>query len=112
MIDAVALGALPMANVLAVALVIGYRRHGSGRFLLGFEAFGAVALSLYVVVAIFFTEELVVPYINLALDPLLEYTDIDFPHIEPIIPLIELVMLGLPQLAFSLIGGFLSPRGR
>ena len=41
--ELVVLGALPMANVLAVGLLIGLRRRGSRPFLLGFEAFGAMA---------------------------------------------------------------------
>ena len=45
MIHALLMGALPMANVLVLALVIGHRRRGS-RFLLGFEVFGATALVL------------------------------------------------------------------
>ena len=48
------LGALPMANVLAVGILIGQRRPGSRPFLLGFEAFGAMALALYVALASFF----------------------------------------------------------
>src|SRR4051812_42001478 len=41
------LGALPMANVLAVGFLLGQRRPNSRSFLLGFETFGAVALVLY-----------------------------------------------------------------
>src|SRR5207244_1304988 len=60
-------GALPMANVLVVALVIGHRRRGNRRFLWGFEVFGATALALYVAAASLYTEELVQPFINLVL---------------------------------------------
>ena len=48
------LGALPMANVLAVGILIGQRRPGSRPFLLGFEAFGAMALALYIALVSFF----------------------------------------------------------
>ena len=41
------LGALPMANVLAVVFLVGRHRPGSRPFLLGFEAFGAMALTLF-----------------------------------------------------------------
>ena len=57
------LGALPMANVLAVGLLIGQRRPGTHPFLLGFEAFGAVALALYVAGACLFTEPLLISYL-------------------------------------------------
>jgi hypothetical protein len=46
-LEFLALGALPMANVLAVGIVIGYRRRECRPFLLGFEACGAAALVLY-----------------------------------------------------------------
>jgi hypothetical protein len=42
-------GALPMATLLVVVLLIGYRRRSSRLFILGFESFGALALALYVV---------------------------------------------------------------
>jgi hypothetical protein len=44
----VALGAVPMANVLALGLLVGWRHPGSRRFLVGFETFGALALAFYV----------------------------------------------------------------
>jgi hypothetical protein len=40
MIGALALGAIPMANVLAVGLLIGVWRRGRRPFLWGFETFG------------------------------------------------------------------------
>src|SRR5262249_55663704 len=42
------LGALPMANVLAVGMLVGQRRPGSRPFLMGFEAFGAMALAFFI----------------------------------------------------------------
>jgi len=108
--DALVTGALPMANVLVVGLLIGLRRRRSRPFLSGFEVFGATALALYVAGAIFFTEELVMPYLNLVLKPLARTIGI-----RPFLSTVKLlvlasvaaVMLGLPQLAFALIGGFL-----
>ena len=70
------IGALPMANVLVVGLLIGHRRRGSRRFLLGFEAFGAMALAVYVTVASLFTEDLVIPYLRLSYNLLLGYTNL------------------------------------
>ena len=46
------LGALPMANVLAVGILIAQQRPGSRPFFLGFEAFGAMALALFITVAV------------------------------------------------------------
>jgi hypothetical protein len=43
-----AIGALPMANVLAFGLVVGCLQRGSRPFLAGFEAIGALALAFYV----------------------------------------------------------------
>src|SRR5271170_4739864 len=65
------LGGLPMAHVLAVGLLLG-RRRGSHPFLLGFEAFGATALALYIAGVSLFTEELVRPFLRLVLEHLLE----------------------------------------
>jgi hypothetical protein len=53
-------GALPMANVLAVGLLIGHWRPGNRPFLLGFVAFGAMALATYVAMATCFPREIVV----------------------------------------------------
>jgi hypothetical protein len=99
-----ALGALPMANVLTVGILIGQRHRGNRPFLLGFEAFGAVALVLYLALMGFFAEESVVPYLYLVLTPLARTIG---PHI-PVRYAITAVLLGLPQLAFALIGGVLS----
>jgi hypothetical protein len=60
------LGALPMANVLAVGLLIGHRRRGSRRFLSGFVVLGAIASAVYVEVASLFAEELGIPYMMLS----------------------------------------------
>jgi hypothetical protein len=54
------LGALPMANVLAVGLASRQRRPGTRPFLLGFVPFGAMALALYVATATSFPREIVV----------------------------------------------------
>ena len=40
-----------MANVLVVGMLVAQRRPGSRPFLLGFEAFGAMALALYIALA-------------------------------------------------------------
>jgi hypothetical protein len=44
-------GAVPMANVLVIGLLVGRWRPGSRPYVLGFEAFGATALVAYVAIA-------------------------------------------------------------
>jgi hypothetical protein len=100
-----ALGAMPMATVLAIGLIIGYRRHGSRPFLLGFESFGAVALALFAVLAASFGEKMLDSYIRIFIEPLPKILGPaqSLFHIP-----IACVALGLPQVAFALMGGFLS----
>ena len=105
------LGALPMANVLAVGMLIGQRRPASRPFLLGFEAFGAMALALSIALASCFPEEVVmrclVPFGDLVekiIGPNRPFVFI------PILCLVAVVVLGGPQVAFALMGGFLSRR--
>jgi len=99
-------GALPMANILAVGLLIGYRRRGSRRFVWGFEAFGVTALALFIAGASFFFAESVGPYLNLAIEPLVKahgavVTNVELWCFQAILG----VMLVLPQVAIALIGG-------
>jgi hypothetical protein len=104
------IGAMPMANVLVVGLLVGHRRRGGRRFLIGFEAFGAMALGAYVVSSSLFAEELVIPYLRLVFTPFLLYLDnvtrMSLQSYLAIYYLILAVLLGLPLLAFGLIGGF------
>lgn len=106
------LGALPMANVLAVGLLIAQQRPKSRPFLLGFEAFGAMALALYVFLATIFPlhDSPIMSCLESLIDrlggffgqtPFVEIT-IEYP--------VAVAMLGGPQLAFALLGGFLSRR--
>jgi hypothetical protein len=105
------LGALPMANVLAVGILIGLQSSGSSPFLLGFEAFGAMALALYVALLSWRPRGLVIPYL-LSLIRVLEQTvGRDRPFVFlPVLFFGSVVMLGLPQVAFALIGAFLCRR--
>jgi hypothetical protein len=110
--QALILGALPMANVLAVGILIGQRRPGNRPFLLGFEAFGAIALTLSVAVACFFPDA--VTLCLMVIEAILEGTiGRHHPFIfTPIEGFVAVVMLGLPQVAFALFGGSLSRRFR
>jgi hypothetical protein len=108
LIYALLMGALPMANVLMLALVIGHRRQGS-RFFLGFEVFGATALAFYVAAVSLYTEELVPPFADL-LSPLViafrNGTTLSTLGVL-IVESAAAVILLLPQVAIALIGGFL-----
>jgi hypothetical protein len=104
-------GALPMANILAVGILIGRRRRGSRPFFLGFEAFGVISLALYVVSAIFFRDRVFDPYLHLFLflDPIMEIIGRRPAVVSvPIRISVSVVILVVPQLAFALLGGFLS----
>ena len=109
-------GVLPMANVLVVGLAIGRRSPKSRRFLLGFAAFGATALISFVIAAILFPDQLSVRYLRLGLKPYMNAVGPSMTTatigLHPTILLgffaIPVAMLGLPQLAFALIGGVLS----
>jgi hypothetical protein len=107
--ELVVLGALPMANVLAVGLLIGLLRRGSHPFLLGFEAFGVMALAFYLALTGFSPHPWVISYLELLLEPTRSTIETDRPGVLiASICSVAVVMLGLPQLTFALIGGFLS----
>ena len=104
------IGAMPMANVLMVGLLVRDWRRGGHRFLIGFEAFGMTALAAYIVSASLFAKELVIPYLRLVHTPFVSYIDAlartSIQCYFVIYYLILAVLLGLPLLAVALIGGF------
>ena len=103
-------GGLPMANLLAIGLLIVRQRLRSSPFLLGFAVFGAMALGLFVATTILCTGIWFEPYLNLVLDPIMN--SLGRPMTLTIAQMLMLcsivaVMLGLPQLAFAVVGGLL-----
>ena len=102
------LGVLPMTNVLAVGLMIGYRNRESRTFLLGFEAFGATVLALYAAV-IPSSAELSWTYFAPAVEV---WRSTIGPFGTTVRGLLGYSFLSLwatwPQLAFALFGGFLT----
>ncbi len=108
-------GAVPMANVLVVGLLIAQQRPRSRPFLLGFEFFGAIALASYIALALLFPGPSgpIRPYVAIVLDPIVAPMGLTRTLSSVlIIWLVVLFMLGWPQLAFALLGGFLSRRYR
>jgi hypothetical protein len=110
-------GALPMANVLVVGMLIARQRLRSRPFLLGFEGFGAIALALYIYLATssplspLSAEGPIESYLRLAFDPLNAVIRPYGPFVRSAIQLlVGVLMLIGPQLVFALIGGFLSRR--
>ena len=105
------IGAMPMANVLVVGLLVDHWRRRDRKFLVGFEALGTLALAAYVALASLFAKELVFPYLRLVHTPFMSYIDhrivISHQFYFVIYYLILAVLLGLPLLTFALIGGFL-----
>ncbi len=102
-------GALPMANVLAVGILIGQQRPGSGQFLLRFEAFGAMALALYVAFSFVPNERAMTAYLAPFDDLWITIGDLPFVSI-PFRYLFAGALCVWPQVAFALLGGFLSRR--
>lgn len=103
------MGALPMANVLVAGLLIGYPYRRSHRFLLGFEAIGAMALALYIVGVSLYQEKFVTRYFDLFISPDVRTFGPSLTSVHVVVLYsITVVMLVLPQLAFALISWFLS----
>ena len=107
------LGALPMANILAVSILVGRRRPGSRPFLLGFETFGAMALAVYVASLSMFRGELWVFHLAPVLRSTAEAVAACPPFVSlPVLCSTTMVMLLLPQVIFALFGGLLSQQYR
>lgn len=110
-VEVLTYGTLPMANLLAVGIMVGLRRPETRPFLWGFEAFGATALAFFVPLAYLCTEEFVQPYILwvLRLRSLQRIVNLFSPVVRvPIFYTIAALLVSLPQLAFAIIGGLLS----
>lgn len=110
MIGALVLGAIPMGNILAFGLLFFLRRRGKLPFLLGFETFGAIVLTLYISGFVLFPDLSVKPLHNHFLKTLVPYF-----QTGPLISSVGMVslfsvmiaILTLPQVAFALLGGWL-----
>jgi hypothetical protein len=105
-------GALPMANVLAIGLVISLRRPGTRPFLLGFEVFGALALAVCVVLASYFPDDTIIPYVGLFFNHVWIGAGMPRAVYVAIVCAVSVIVLGSPQLGFAVTGGLLSRRYR
>jgi hypothetical protein len=107
--EALVIGALPMASVLAVGLLFGRGRPDRRPFLLGFTSFGAAALTAYVIQAVFFADATVMPYLRLFIEPLVQTIGREQLLIYiPVAYSVAVVAATLPQVAIALLGGLLS----
>jgi hypothetical protein len=107
-------GTLPMANVLAVGILVGQWRPGSRPFLLGFEAFGAMALAVYAALSVYHDGAPVAAYAELYNGSWWETIINRLPPFAfaPTRIFLLVVILSGPQVVFALIGGFLSRKYR
>jgi hypothetical protein len=102
-------GALPMVNVLLVGVVIGRRYRSARRFLWGFEAFGAMALAIYMTLDHLVSFQISTRYLNLAIRPYLDMRSHRLTAMNRVeLNAIVVAMLGLPQLAVAMAGGVLT----
>jgi hypothetical protein len=111
--DLLASGTLPMANLLAFGLLVGHRRHGSRSFLVGFEAFGALALAFYVASILSLSDR--ASFGQMIVDGYLWLDQkLWAPGSARTIPRVAIAASALslwltwPQLTFALLGGFLT----
>jgi hypothetical protein len=115
-VEVLTYGTLPMANLLAVGIIIGLRRPETRPFLWGFAAFGTLALVFFMPLAYFYTEEVVQPYILwfLRIRSVQKTVKDNFsPAVRiPIFYSIAALLVVLPQMAIALIGGFVFRRFR
>jgi hypothetical protein len=104
-----AAGGMPMASVLIVGILAGYRRPARHPFLLGFLLFGAMALALCVFLAIRFPDETLGAYLDFFLRPVWKATGLNAPASFLLIAYaIAVTVLTLPQLAIAVLGGLAS----
>jgi hypothetical protein len=102
-------GALPMANVLAVGLIVGRRRAGSRPFVVGFLAFGAISVATYAAAVTWFDDQIKTLYIAPVLRYLVRTIGLGHPLILlPAEDLAVVLMLVLPQFVVALMGGLVS----
>ncbi len=111
--DRVGIGALPMANILIIVPLVIYPYRSCRRFLWGFEVFGASAVTLYVALRILHPAGVPVVryYTRLAADALIRAwgSPWGWTYLRFLVgSILVSLWLTLPQLAFALIGGFLT----
>jgi hypothetical protein len=108
--ELMAVGVMPIASVLTIGLMIGYRHPRHRAFLLGFEIFGAMTAVLMILAVSVGTDVVVGPYVFFFIEPVTHVVDPtrDSLIYVPIAYSIAILALGLPQMAVALFGGVLS----
>ena len=112
-VDILQYGALPMANILTLGLLVGCLRRGSRRFVWGFETFGVLVLILFVIIACFrvndLTELFAKSFAKLVTPLVRRPNGSNFPMMDwMIIYSTAIVWLVLPQITIAVAGGFLT----
>ena len=108
--ELLAIGGAPMLSILVIGFLVGRRRQGSGPFLWGFELFGGAALGLFVFLAVFFDVAVMTYLVAPILEPIAKVIGYQSLAWLPIAYPIAVVLLAWPQVAFALLGGWLSRR--
>jgi hypothetical protein len=114
-VETLAFGGRPMANLLAVGIMVGLRHPQARPFLWGFATFGGLASALFGVLAYFYTLEVIQPFLVWFFE--LESVETAIRGFrrdarDLIQYFIGTLLLGLPQLAFALSGGLLTRKFR
>jgi hypothetical protein len=99
-------GGLPMANLLALVMVVGYRPPRTKPFVSGFETFGWLALFVFAALVEFAPGTLFEHYLWPSLNILPKGQDGTLSQLICVVA-VTVAILGLPQIAFAAVGGFL-----
>ena len=100
----IALGGMPMATVLGIALAIGWRWPETRLFHLGFVSCGILALAIYVLACLLGVIGLCAELIFITVNDALKYPVVAL----PVAYFVVVVALLLPQVIFALLGGWRS----
>jgi hypothetical protein len=109
----IAIGALPMANIMGTVYLALRRKPGSRAFLMGFQAFGMFAVAIFMIAISHCEHQIIIYYIVPLRYPIEKLMDHQPPllRVAAVFPVVVLA-IALPQLLFALFGGYLARRYR
>jgi hypothetical protein len=109
----IAVGALPMANILGAVYLALRRKPDSRAFLLGFQAFGMFAIAAFVIAISYYEHQIIMNYIVPLRRPIENLMDHESPllRVAAVFPVVVLA-IALPQLLFAFLGGYFARRYR